>query len=61
MPVESPILEPAASLRDPAGFHGDDGILATPFPWGWVAVAVALGASTRLAARAVRRPSAVSR
>jgi hypothetical protein len=41
---------------DPAVFHGHDGILATPFVPGWIAVVVALAMATGLAGLAARRP-----
>jgi len=40
---------------DPAGFRGDQGILATPFVLSWVAVVLALTASAVLAALTSRR------
>jgi hypothetical protein len=45
---------------DPAGFGGDNGILATPFVPSWIAVLVALSVSTVLAALAARRQVAAT-
>jgi hypothetical protein len=46
---------------DPAAFRGDHGILATPFVVNWVAVVVALTASSVMAALATRRRRAALR
>jgi hypothetical protein len=46
---------------DPAWFHGDQGILATPFVSSWIVVVVALATATALAALAGRRQLAAGR
>jgi hypothetical protein len=46
---------------DPAAFHGDEGILATPFVPSWIGVLVLMAGATVLAAIAGRRQLAASR
>lgn len=46
---------------DPAGFHGDQGLLATPFVLSWSTVLVLLAAATALAALAGRRQLTAAR
>jgi hypothetical protein len=52
-------LRVAAS--DPTGFHGDQGILATPFVPSWITTVVLMAAATALATIASRRQLAATR
>jgi hypothetical protein len=47
--------------NDPGAFHGDQGILATPFVPSWIATVVLMAAATVLAAIAGRRQLAATR